>query len=69
MFANRLASISRFPLTSLLNGALRLAHHFGNSAQFWPKLQTRYDLLTREAEIDDRIKVEIVVAKEVSSSM
>ncbi|MBL0143502.1 MAG: HigA family addiction module antidote protein [Betaproteobacteria bacterium] len=24
--------------------ALRLAHYFGNSAQFWMNLQTRYDL-------------------------
>jgi addiction module HigA family antidote len=42
--------------------ALRLARYFGNSAQFWLNLQTRYDLLTTEAEIGERIKAEIAIA-------
>lgn len=71
--ANRLALALRVPsgrITSLLNGkrsvtpetALRLARYFGNSAQFWLNLQTRYDLLTTEAEIGERIKTEVVVS-------
>ena len=71
--ANQLALSLRVPsgrITSLLNGkrsitpetALRLARYFGNSAQFWLNLQTRYDLLTTEAEIGERIKAEVVKA-------
>jgi addiction module HigA family antidote len=71
--ANRLALALRVPsgrITSLLNGkravtpdtALRLARYFGNSAQFWLNLQTRYDLLTTEAEFGERIKAEVIVA-------
>ena len=71
--ANQLALALRVPsgrITSLLNGnrsitpdtALRLARYFGNSAQFWLNLQTRYDLVTTEAEIGERIKAEVVQA-------
>jgi addiction module HigA family antidote len=71
--ANQLALALRVPsgrITSLLNSkrsvtpetALRLARYFGNSAQFWLNLQTRYDLLKTEAEIGERIKAEISVA-------
>jgi addiction module HigA family antidote len=71
--ANQLALALRVPsgrITSLLNAkrsvtpetALRLARYFGNSAQFWLNLQTRYDLLTTEAEVGERIKAEIAVA-------
>lgn len=70
---NQLALALRVPsgrITSLLNGkravtpdtALRLARYFGNSAQFWLNLQTRYDLLTTEAEIGERIKAEVIEA-------
>ena len=38
--------------------ALRLAHYFGNSAQFWMNLQSRYDL---EVEMD-RLKDALVSA-------
>ena len=71
--ANQLALALRVPsgrITSLLNGkrsvtsdtALRLARYFGNSAQFWLNLQTRYDLVTTEAQIGDRIKAEVIEA-------
>ena len=71
--ANQLALALRVPsgpITSLLGGkrsitpetALRLARYFGNSAQFWLNLQTRYDLLQTEAEIGDRIKAEVAEA-------
>ncbi|TFH48469.1 MAG: addiction module antidote protein, HigA family, partial [Lysobacterales bacterium] len=32
---------------------------FGNSAQFWMNLQTRYDLLVAERELGKRIKAEV----------
>jgi addiction module HigA family antidote len=71
--ANRLALALRVPsgrITSLVNGkrsitpetALRLARYFGNSAEFWLNLQTRYDLVTTEARIGERIKTEVVEA-------
>ena len=31
--------------------ALRLAHYFGNSAEFWMSLQSRYDLLLEQDRI------------------
>jgi addiction module HigA family antidote len=71
--ANRLALALRVPsgrITSLINcqrsitpeTALRLARYFGNTAQFWLNLQTRYDLATTEAEIGERIKAEVLEA-------
>jgi addiction module HigA family antidote len=71
--ANKLALALRVPsgrITSLVNGnrsvtpetALRLARYFGNSAQFWLNLQSRYDLATTEAEIGERIKAEVLEA-------
>ena len=68
--ANKLALALRVPsgrITSILNGkraispdtALRLARYFGNSAQFWMNLQTRYDLLVAERELGKRIKAEV----------
>ena len=54
-------------MTSILNGkrsispdtALRLARYFGNSAQFWMNMQTRYDLLVAERQLGKRIKAEV----------
>jgi addiction module HigA family antidote len=71
--ANRLALALRVPsgrITSLLNGkrsvtpetALRLARYFGNTAQLWLNLQTRYDLATTEAELGERIRAEVLEA-------
>jgi antitoxin HigA-1 len=71
--ANQLALSLRVPsgrITSLLNGkrsitpdtALRLARYFSTSAQFWLNLQSRYDLVTAEAQIGERIKAEVVKA-------
>ena len=68
--ANKLALALRVPsgrITSVLNGkraispdtALRLARYFGNSAQFWMNLQTRYDLLVAERERGKRINAEV----------
>ena len=68
--ANKLALALRVPsgrITSILNGkraispdtALRLARYFGNSAQFWMNLQTRYDLLVAERELGKQIKADV----------
>lgn len=68
--ANKLALALRVPsgrITSILNEkrsitpetALRLARYFGNSAQFWMNLQTRYDLLVTEGEMGERIDAEV----------
>ena len=39
--------------------ALRLSRYFGMEAQFWLNLQSRYDLLTTEAEIEKRLDKEV----------
>lgn len=68
--ANKLALILRVPsgrITQILNEkrgisaetALRLSRYFGNSAQFWMNLQTRYELTTAEREIGSRINNEV----------
>jgi len=68
--ANRLALALRVPsgrITSILNGkravspetALRLGRYFGNSAQFWMNLQTRYDLAVAQRDLGPRIAGEV----------
>jgi antitoxin HigA-1 len=51
-------------ITQILNGsrgasgdtALRLAHFFGTSAEFWPSLQTLYDLRLAQEKSGKSIK-------------
>jgi addiction module HigA family antidote len=68
--ANKLALALRVPsgrITSILNGkraispetALRLAHYFGNSPQFWMNLQSRYDLAVVKRDLGERIESEV----------
>ena len=68
--ANRLALELRVPsgrITQILNGkrgisaetALRLARYFGNSAQFWVNLQSRYDLTLVEQNIGAKVIAEV----------
>lgn len=68
--ANKLALALHVPsgrITSILNGkraitpetALRLGRYFGNSAQFWMNLQTRFDLLETERRFGERIESEV----------
>ncbi len=68
--ANKLALSLRVPsgrITQILNGkrgisaetALRLARYFGNSAQFWIKLQSRYDLVVVEQNIGAIVIAEV----------
>lgn len=71
--ANKLALSLRVPsgrIVQILNGqrgvsaetALRLAQYFGNSAQFWMNLQTRYELAITEKKLGDKIRSEVVHA-------
>ena len=54
-------------VTQILNGtraitgdtALRLAHFFGTSAQFWMNLQQHYDLEVSKDLLEEQIKKEI----------
>ena len=68
--ANKLALALRVPsgrITAILSGkraitpetALRLSRYFGNSAQFWMNLQTRYDLIVAEQEMGQKIAKEV----------
>ena len=62
--ANKLALALRVPsgrIVQILNGkrgisaetALRLGRYFGNSAQFWLNLQSRYELAVAEHDISE----------------
>jgi addiction module HigA family antidote len=68
--ANRLALELRVPsgrITQILNGkrgisaetALRLSRYFGNSAQFWVNLQSKYDLALVEKNIGAKVMAEV----------
>ena len=68
--ANKLSLELRVPsgrITQIVNGkrgisaetALRLSRYFGNSAQFWINLQSRYDLALAEKKIGDKIEAEV----------
>ena len=68
--ANKLALSLRVPsgrITQILNGkrgisaetALRLARYFGNSAQFWVNLQSRYELAVVEQNIGAKVIAEV----------
>jgi addiction module HigA family antidote len=68
--ANKLSLALRVPsgrITQILNGkrgisaetALRLARYFGNSAQFWINLQSKYDLVVVEQKIGARVCAEV----------
>ena len=68
--ANKLSLALRVPsgrITQIINGkrgisaetALRLARYFGNSAQFWVNLQSRYDLATVEQKIGAKVYAEV----------
>lgn len=50
--ANRISDIVRERRSVTADTALRLAKHFGSTAQFWLNLQMAYDLSKAEAEID-----------------
>jgi addiction module HigA family antidote len=47
------------------NTALRLAHYFNTSPEFWLGLQSQYDLDVEEDELGDRIAKEVKVYAEI----
>lgn len=68
--ANKFSLALRVPsgrITSILNEkraitpetALRLSRYFGNNAQFWMNLQTRYDLAVTERDLGKQIDKEV----------
>ncbi len=68
--ANRMALALRVPsgrIVQILNGkravspetALRLAHFFRTSADFWMNLQIRYDLAVAENSIGAKVAAEV----------
>ena len=68
--ANKLSLALRVPsgrIVQILNGkrgisaetALRLGRYFGNSAQFWINLQSRYELAVAEHDIGDKVIAEV----------
>jgi addiction module HigA family antidote len=68
--ANQLALALHVPsgrITQIINEkrgisaetALRLSRYFGNSAQFWMNLQTRYELTSVEREMGSKINIEV----------
>ena len=77
--ANKVALALRVPsgrITQILNGkrgisaetALRLARYFGNSAQFWINLQSRYDLTLVEQKTGAKIIAEVEQAATMSAA-
>ena len=44
--------------------ALRLARHFGTTANFWLNLQTRHDLEVESDRLRDRLEREVTVLEE-----
>lgn len=46
--------------------ALRLAHYFGMSAQFWLNLQSHYDLAVREDALGKKLYKEVKIFTVVS---
>jgi addiction module HigA family antidote len=44
--------------------ALRLARHFGTTANFWLNLQTRHDLELESDRLRDRLEREVTVLEE-----
>jgi addiction module HigA family antidote len=73
--ANKLVRVPSGRITSILNGkrsispetALRLGRYFGNNAQFWMNLQTRYDLIKTERDMGKRIDTEVEYAANATS--
>jgi addiction module HigA family antidote len=77
--ANKLALALRVPsgrITQILNEkrgisaetALRLARYFGNSAQFWLNLQSRYELAVVEQNIGAKVIAEVEQAGDIEHS-
>jgi len=55
----RISEITQGKRSITADTALRLGRFFGMEAQFWLNLQSRYDLLCAEAELDKRLENEV----------
>jgi len=55
----RISEIAQGKRAITADTALRLGRYFGMEAQFWLNLQSRYDLLRAEAELDKRLEKEV----------
>jgi addiction module HigA family antidote len=55
----RISEITQGKRSITADSALRLGRYFGLEAQFWLNLQSRYDLLQAEDELDKRLDKEV----------
>lgn len=55
----RISEITKGKRAITADTAVRLGRYFGMEAQFWLNLQSRYDLLRAEAELDERLEKEV----------
>lgn len=55
----RISEITQGKRSITADTALRLGRYFGMEAQFWLNLQSRYDLLQAEYELDARLEKEV----------
>jgi addiction module HigA family antidote len=55
----RISEITQGKRSITADTALRLGRFFGMEAQFWLNLQSRYDLLCAEVELDKRLEKEV----------
>jgi len=55
----RISEITQGKRSVSADTALRLGRYFGMEAQFWLNLQSRYDLLRAQAELDERLNNEV----------
>ena len=55
----RISEITQGKRSITADTALRLGRYFGIEAQFWLNLQSRYDLLRAEDELDQRLDKEV----------
>jgi len=55
----RISEITQGKRSITADTALRLGRYFGMEAQFWLNLQSRYDLLQAEDELDERLDKEV----------
>ena len=55
----RISEITQGKRSITADTALRLGRYFGMEAQFWLNLQSRYDLLQTEDELDERLDNEV----------
>ena len=55
----RISEITQGKRSITADTALRLGRYFSMEAQFWLNLQSRYDLLRAEAELEKRLEIEV----------